>query len=112
MSRWPQLADPIRNSDIDATDVVWWYYAAVVVFGGLLGLNLFVAVVSFAFNEAQSQMETAEGPQEKSDSTEMDEKEMENPFKDGETFDGETFESGSKSSPESIAAARAQKAQL
>jgi hypothetical protein len=49
LDEWPQLADPIRSAPLMAHWTVWGFYALVVLICGMLGTNLFVAVVTFAF---------------------------------------------------------------
>jgi hypothetical protein len=50
LDEWPQLADPIRGAPLMAAWTVWGYFALVVLVCGMLGTNLFVAAVSFAFS--------------------------------------------------------------
>jgi hypothetical protein len=57
LDEWPQLADPLRSSDLDASWLVWTYYVTCVLFGGMLGINLFVAVVTVAFGQARAKEE-------------------------------------------------------
>ena len=53
---WPQLADPLRASGLTANGTVWTFFALIVLICGMLGTNLFVAVVTFAFaNVAQEE---------------------------------------------------------
>jgi hypothetical protein len=49
LDEWPQLADPIRGAPMMAAWTAWGFYALIVLLCGMLGTNLFVAVVSFAF---------------------------------------------------------------
>eukprot|EP01043_Picozoa_sp_COSAG02_P004215 COSAG02_NODE_108_length_36286_cov_19.437478_18_plen_1405_part_00 len=49
LDEWPQLADPIREAPLMARWTVWGFYALVVLVCGMLGTNLFVAVITFAF---------------------------------------------------------------
>ena len=49
LDEWPQISDPIRGAPLMAAWTAWGFFALVVLICGMLGTNLFVAVISFAF---------------------------------------------------------------
>jgi hypothetical protein len=49
LDEWPQLADPVRGAPLMAAWTAWTFFALVVLICGMLGTNLFVAVITFAF---------------------------------------------------------------